>query len=82
MLMKPSKDKSVSLIMAKLGGKPAEAPQKDGAEQDDSVASETAAQELLQAIKADSPKAVVQALKSLMEICESEPKYESEEPQE
>lgn len=82
MLMKPDKNKSVSLIMAKLGGKPSEAPQADGAEQDDSMAAETAAQELLQAIKADSPKAVVQALKSLMEICESEPESEPEALQE
>jgi hypothetical protein len=75
MLLKDDKKKSVGLIMTKLmGDKPEmqEAPMKDGAEQDDSMAVDTAAEELIQAIESKSPKAVVQAIKSLMELCQSE----------
>lgn len=79
MLMKDDKKKSVSLIMGKLmGDKPevSEAPTEDGVEQDDSVAVDTAAEELLAAIEAKSAKGIVQAIKSLIEMCSepSEPK--------
>jgi hypothetical protein len=36
------------------------------------MAVDTAAEELIQAIESKSPKAVVQAIKSLMELCQSE----------
>lgn len=76
MLMKDDKKKSVSLIMGKLmGDKPevSEAPTKDGVEQDDSVALDTAAEELLSAIESKSPKGIVAAIKSMIEMCSNEP---------
>ena len=80
MLMKDDKKKSVSLIMGKLmGDKPQPAPSEDGVEQDDSVAVDTAAEELMSAIKSDSPKAVVQAFKSLLELCDSDESVEPEQ---
>lgn len=87
MLMKDDKKKAVTLIMGKMLGKPEEtqeAPSKDGTEQDDSVAVDTAAEELISAIEAKSPKGVVMAIKSLMELCqqESEDYEESEEKSE
>lgn len=81
MLMKDDKKKSVSLIMGKLmGDKPevSEAPSENGAEQDDSVAVETAAEEMMSAIESKNPKAFVEAFKSLIELCESEPSEPAE----
>jgi hypothetical protein len=83
MLMKPDKKQAVSLIMGKMLKKPtetSEAPTENGVEQDDSVALETAAEELMQAIEQKSPKAVVESLRSLIELMDSEP--ESAEPEE
>lgn len=83
MLMKPDKKKSVTLIMSRLGAQPEQAPTspEDGVEQDDSIGFDTAASELLAAIKSDSPKAVVSAIKALVAMCEeSEP--EESEPEE
>ena len=76
--MKDDKKKSVSLIMDKMMGPAKEAPTEDGVEQDDSVAVDTAAEELISAIESKSPKAVVAAIKSLIELCQSEP--EANEP--
>jgi hypothetical protein len=76
MLMKgDDKKKSVSLIMSKMLGKPEveEAPVEDGAEQDDSVGMEAAADELLQAIEMKSSKGIVQAIKSMIQMASSEP---------
>jgi hypothetical protein len=83
MLMKDDKKKSVSLIMGKLMGQPEQAPTTDGVEQDDSMAVDTAAEELISAIHAKSAKGVVQALKSLMEMMDddSQPESEPSEPQ-
>lgn len=75
MLMKDDPKKSVSIIMGKLMGKetePKEAPTQDGVEQDDSMAVDTAAEELMKAIEMKSPKAFVEAFKSLMELCHTE----------
>lgn len=75
MLMKDDKKKSVSLIMDKLMNKKpelTEAPMVDGAEQDDSVAVNTAAEELMSAIESKSPQAFVSAFKSLMELCQND----------
>lgn len=82
MLMKDDKKKMATIIMAKMGAKPEQAPQsEDGTEQDDSTALKTAGEELISAIESKSPMAVVEAIKSLMELCESsEP--ESEEASE
>lgn len=79
MLMKDDPRNQVALIMGKLkGGKSetSEAPTEDGAVQDDSVAVDTAAEELMAAINSKSPKAVVEAFKSLLELCQSEPSEE------
>ncbi|MEZ0208566.1 MAG: hypothetical protein ACAH17_00110 [Candidatus Paceibacterota bacterium] len=79
--MKDDKKKSVSLIMGKLMDKKPEveeAPTEDGIEQDDSIAVDTAAEELISAIESKSPKAVVSAIKSLMDLCQSEPEPEQE----
>ena len=84
MFMKDDKKKSVSLIMDKMMGPAKEAPTKDGIEQDDSMAVDTAAEELISAIESKSAKGVVAAIKSLMELCESEeeaPAYEPEQPE-
>lgn len=78
MLMKDDKKKSVALIMGKLtGSKPEAAPSMDGVEQDDSLAVDTAAEELAEALSSKSPKRIVEAFKSLLELCES-PAAESE----
>ena len=75
MLMSDDKKKQVTLIMKKLKGAESveEAPVVDGAEQDDSIAVDTAAEELIAAVESKSPKAVVQAIKSLIELIQSEP---------
>lgn len=71
MLMKNDKKQQIALIMGKLKNEPKPAPNEDGAIQDDSVAVETAAEELISAIESKSAKGVVEAIKSLMELCES-----------
>lgn len=76
MLLSDDKKKTVSLLVSKLG-KPQmeESPMKDGAEQDDSMPKDAAAEELIAAIESKSAKGVVEALESLMELCspKSEP---------
>lgn len=79
MLMKPDSKKSVSLIMDRMMGKPEEVPMVDGAEQDDSIALDTAAEELMAAIESKSPKSIVQAFKTMMELCQSEPEQSEAE---
>lgn len=72
--MKPDNKKTVSMIVGLAKGpnhldnlKPAES--KDGVEQDSSMPAEAAAEDLLAAIASNSPKAVVEAMKALMEVC-------------
>lgn len=81
MLMHDDKKKKIaSLIVAGIKG-PQQAPQsEDGAEQDNSIAEDTAAEELLAAIEQKSPKAIVEAFKNLTECCSpsEEMEYESE----
>ena len=77
MLMKPEKKDAVQVIMGKLMKKedgnhemetePAEMSEDEGLA-DNSVDLETAAEELIQAMEMKSPKAMVQALKSLIEM--------------
>ena len=81
MLMKDNKKQLVSLIVNKAKGenhidnlKPADtntsAPEmEDGVQQDSSVPEEIAAEELISALELKSPKAIVEALKALMELC-------------
>jgi hypothetical protein len=47
-------------------------PMENGAEQDDSIALHTAAEELMRALESKSAAHVVDAFKSLMELCDSE----------
>jgi len=79
MLMKDNKKQMVSLIVGKAKGpnhidnlKPEEStelpPMKDGVQVDNSVPAEMAAEELISAIETKSPKAIVEALKALMEL--------------
>lgn len=92
--MMSDKKKPSTLIIARMRtGKPEEqemAPKSElGGEDDDSMAKESAAEELLKAIESKSPKAVAEAFSSLMELCsygeeegeESEP-VPMEKPQE
>lgn len=83
MLMHGDKKKIAALIIAK--GKPgkeeiSEAPMVDGAEQDNSVAEESSAQELMAAIQSKDAKGVVAAFKALMEICDTAEDMAEEEP--
>lgn len=74
MLMADDKKKSVAMIISKIGKKPenmSEVPNENGAEQDDSIGAESAAEELLAAIESKSAKGVVEAIKALMEFCEA-----------
>lgn len=84
MLMADDKKNTATLIMKKMmGDKPVteEAPTKDGVEQDDSVAVETAAEELISAIEMKSTKGIVEAIKSLIELIQEGPSVpESVEP--
>lgn len=78
MLMKDNKKNMASLIVAGIKG-PKEAPMsQDGAEQDNSMAEDTAAEELLAAIEQKSPKGIVEAFKNLMECCSPSEEMESE----
>lgn len=74
MLMQPDKKKMAALIIAKAGPKGEEmkeAPQVDGAEQDNSIAEESAAEDLMAAIEQKDVKQIVSAFKALMEICDN-----------
>ena len=82
MLMSDDKKKSITMIMAKIGKKPdnmKEVPQDQGADQDSSIGAETAAEELLKAIESKSAAGIVEAFKSLMEMCESPAEEKAEE---
>jgi hypothetical protein len=83
MLMSSNKDKMAATIIAGMGNKEdKQAPEQEGAEQDDSVGMESAAEELISAIESKSPKAVVAALKACMDMYEqSEPEEASEAPE-
>ncbi len=75
MIMSDNKKKAVTLIMGKLGKGPEESeqvPMKDNAEQDSNMPLESAADELLQAIEQKSSKGIVEAIKSMLELLESE----------
>lgn len=80
--MKPEKKDAATLIVGKLMGKkdgesdgemsesPAPMSEDESAYSDDSVATDTAAEELLAAIESKSPKGIVEAIKSLIELCQ------------
>lgn len=75
-MMFDDKKKSINVIMGKL--KPAEKPVPPDAEVDDSMPKEAAAEELLSAIESKSPKALLEAMESLMELCSSKSEPEGE----
>ena len=83
MLMKSDKKGMAAVILGKLGKKDEspEAPKmsEDGAPEDDSIALKTAGEELLSAIEGKSPMAVIEAIKSILELCEQEPEEATEE---
>lgn len=82
MLMKNDKKGMAAIILSKLGKKdesaaPAPMSEDGSAQQDDSIAVDTAGEELIAAIKSGSAKGVVEAIKSIMELAESsEPEAE------
>jgi hypothetical protein len=85
-MMLPDKKKVSAIIIAKMRkDKPdemSEAPRGEyGGVEDDSVAKETAAEELLKAIESKSPAAIAEAFSSMMELCghnDEESEQESE----
>ncbi len=85
MLMKGDKKHSVSLIMGKMLGdksaQPEEMPSTDGIEDDSSMAVDTAASELAQALESKSPKRIAEAFKAMLEIVEAGDSSEASEPQ-
>lgn len=74
MIMSGDNKKKATMIISKLksgGEQMKEAPADEtGAEMDPSMPKEAAAEELLAAIESKSAKAVVEALESLMELCD------------
>lgn len=74
-MMANDKKKSITLIMNKMRGKPeemTEAPTNEmGDEVDDSMGLDTAAEEILSAVASKDAKALKEALKSFMEMCDS-----------
>ena len=76
------KKKPAALIIARMRGEKeesSEAPKSEmGAESDDSMAKESAAEELLKAIESKSPKAIAEAFSSMMELCDYEESETSE----
>jgi len=80
MFMKDKKKSIASILVAKLG-KPelSEKPMSEGAEQDDSIALKSAAEEIMSAIESKDSGMLVSALKSFYEMCDSaEDESESE----
>lgn len=84
--MKDNKKKMAALIISKAAG-PANAKEqldepvvKEGAEQDDSIGMESAAEDLMQAIEQKNAKGIVAAIKDLYAMCESnEPEEDNEQ---
>lgn len=78
--------KMAATIISNVAKKPEteeEAPMsEDGGEADDSVAMDTAAEELMAAIESKSVKGIAEAIKSLVELCsQSNEVEESSEPE-
>ena len=81
------KKKVATIVVSKLKPSKAEmledAPSNEmGDQKDDSMAKETAAEELLKAIESKSPAAIAEAFSSMMELCESEEPAEEEASEE
>lgn len=78
MIMSDDKKKRASVIVAGLS-KAAPSEMHEGVPEDASIAEDSAAEELIAAIESKSPKAVVEAMKSLMELCSSSAEPEEEQ---
>ncbi len=75
MIMQDNKKKAATLIMSRLGTpqeKVEQAPTVDDVAQDYSIPLESAAEEIMMAVESKSPKALVEALKYFLELCEPE----------
>lgn len=79
MLLMPKKKQIVSMVMGKLRGDEPSGPSHESGGEIPSL-SEIAAGRLLDAVKGDDPKAVLEAFKSLLEACESEEQPEEMGP--
>jgi hypothetical protein len=80
MLLKDDKKKMVTTIIGKLGKSTMEeTPMENGAEQDDSIGMDSCAEEIIKAIEEKNPKALVEAMKSMMEMMDAEPEQEKTE---
>lgn len=76
-MMLPDKKKVSTLIISKMRkdspGEMFEAPKgENGGESDDSLAKESAAEELLKAIESKSPAAIAEAFSAMLELCGGE----------
>jgi len=72
MMSDDGKKKSSLIIATMKAGKPSSEEaelSEDGAEVDDSMPKEAAAEELMAAIESKSPAAIVEAFQSMMELC-------------
>ena len=79
MFMSDNKKKATSII-AKMNGMMDPKKEENGAEQDSSIGQDTAVEEILQAIKSENKVALKEALKSFIEMCDSEEDESEEEP--
>lgn len=79
MLMKPDKKKLAGMIIGMSKPEMEPVPEKDGAEQDDSVGHKAATEEILQAIESKDVSMLMEALKSFIEMCKHS---EDEKPEE
>jgi len=81
MLMKDSKKKGIALILAKMKGPKVEeesAVQPDQPMEDDSIALESAADEVLAAVERKDPKMLKDALMSMIDMCMSKADVEED----
>lgn len=82
MLMKDKKKSLATLIVGSMKKGESELPAEasEPVEQDDSIAKESAAQDLLSSIEQKDVKGIVNAFSALMELCEySEPEAPAEQ---
>lgn len=77
--MSGDKKKSVAVIMSKLNGPAQPKGYADGGEVDNSIAIDSASEEIMQAIEKKDVKALTSALKSFMDMCYDEEQQESPE---
>lgn len=85
MFMSDDKKKRATLIISRLSGKPgseevSEAPKNEnGDEVDSEIGHMSAAEDILDAIASKDAKALKNALKAFLDMCESEPESEDKE---